>query len=443
MDQANLNATHNDGFPLSSRQQLGNVVLYALTNGLIYLAAPVVYVGILQASLCKALGSTDVLANLPSSAFYCSTIVPILVAWRFHTVQAIKPVIVGCFLISAAGGLLVAALLYWHTPAELRLWAVIAHSGLIGGALFVLGTFQWELISRGIASRWHGLTFGLTFGVGPILAVAGSLIAQLILSGTLEYPGWSPSAGWEIRSLVIGVLPFPTNYALLFAATAPILVFAAVLTTGFVLPRADAEPARSPLISGLSKTIRELLADRILVIALAAYVLVESGFSIQNNMSLYTQVALQQPAEAYAGYQNALRFCFKMVAGLGLGWLLGRTHAKMGMLVTGGSVLCGILWVLLMPHAWFLICFGMMGAGELYGVYYPNYIMKRSRADRVRHNLAVLPLLGLVSSISPAIFGAISDNFSLPVSFVMAAIIVGASLAMIALGLPARPKPPE
>ena len=42
---------------LPRRVQLNNLVLFALCTGMQYLAAPVLYVGITQASLCEKLGA--------------------------------------------------------------------------------------------------------------------------------------------------------------------------------------------------------------------------------------------------------------------------------------------------------------------------------------------------------------------------------------------------
>ena len=192
----------------------------------------------------------------------------------------------------------------------------------------------------------------------------------------------------------------------------------------------------------LRESAAELTRDRVLTCAILAYVLVDAGFTITNNMSLYTIKALHRPAEEYAGYQNALRFSCKMAAGFALGWLLVRTHAKLGVLTTGAFCLAGIAWAIAAPNRWFLLCFGWMGAGELYGVYYCNYIMARSRPERLRQNMAMLQLLSLATSLAPVGFGALSDSVGLPTSFVVAAGIVCLSLALIAFGTPAQPTPP-
>ena len=53
---------------LEDRLQRRNILLYVSKWCLIYLAAPVLYVGFVQAGLCKRLGASDFVANLPSSA---------------------------------------------------------------------------------------------------------------------------------------------------------------------------------------------------------------------------------------------------------------------------------------------------------------------------------------------------------------------------------------
>ena len=52
----------SDGCPLGWPEQRRNLILFACCTGLQYLAAPVLYVGITQASLCDRLG-----ADTPSS----------------------------------------------------------------------------------------------------------------------------------------------------------------------------------------------------------------------------------------------------------------------------------------------------------------------------------------------------------------------------------------
>ncbi|HCK52798.1 MAG TPA: hypothetical protein DIC23_06240, partial [Planctomycetaceae bacterium] len=62
--------------PLAKPVQLRNLVLFALCTGMQYLAAPVLYVGITQASLCEKLGADARVANLPATLYFAFTAMP-------------------------------------------------------------------------------------------------------------------------------------------------------------------------------------------------------------------------------------------------------------------------------------------------------------------------------------------------------------------------------
>ena len=47
---------------------------------LTYLAAPVLYVGVVQAALCAKLGANATIANLPSTVFILGGVAPLLVS---------------------------------------------------------------------------------------------------------------------------------------------------------------------------------------------------------------------------------------------------------------------------------------------------------------------------------------------------------------------------
>ena len=424
---------------LTAAQQRRNVAVFVVTNGLVYLSAPVIYVGITQASLCSALGSSDTVANLSASAAFWGAAAPLVVAWRFHTVASIRPVLVCGYAVLALAGVLVAAALQWPVSTNLRLTTVVLYGGLVGAALAVVNAFLWEMVGRGISQRRRGLAYALAFGVGPLLAVVGSLGAQWLLSGTIELP-WVSHSGFSMRTFAMTPLEFPRNFAALFAVSSLVLIVCAIAAMRYVLPTVHDESPRPPFVSNFFLVGRELISDRVLLLAVVAYLLVDAGSTISNNMALYTPLALGHPAEDYAGYQNAIRFSFKVVAGLLLGWAIAHTHAKMGLLATCGLCVSGVFWLLLLPKAWFLVSFGLMGAGELYGVYYPNYIMDRSRPDRIRQNMALLQLLTLVTCLAPPAFGAISDKVSLTASFAVASCMLLASLLIVAVGLPAKPR---
>ena len=46
-----------------------------------------------------------------------------------------------------------------------------------------------------------------------------------------------------------------------------------------------------------------------------------------------------------------------------------RCRTDLALLVTGAFCLSSVVWILVAPGIWFLVSFGLMGAGELWGVY--------------------------------------------------------------------------
>jgi hypothetical protein len=218
------------------------------------------------------------------------------------------------------------------------------------------------------------------------------------------------------------------------------MLVGALCASFYVVPRSEGgELPRVPVLANLLQTNREVFHDSALRRTVMAYLLVVAGSSVVTIMSLYTPQALGRPPEELAGYQTALKFAFKMTIGLALGWLFVRTHAKMGLIVPTSMCLCGVLWVLFMPHAWFLVAFGLMGAGDLYGVYFPNYIMSGSPTHRVRHNIAYLQFMSLPVSVAPAALGAISDVYGHRTAFATAACSLTAALFLIICLLPTHP----
>src|SRR5262245_48066814 len=83
-----------DECPLPAAAQTRNLVLYALTVGAVYLGAPVLYVGVVQANLLNELGTGDFLANLPSTAYLLTAPVALFIAWYFPQVRALQPVLI-------------------------------------------------------------------------------------------------------------------------------------------------------------------------------------------------------------------------------------------------------------------------------------------------------------------------------------------------------------
>jgi len=91
---------------------------------------------------------------------------------------------------------------------------VIVYGAAIGTALCTSNVYVWEALATGVSEAWRGRALGLTFSIGPVFAVAGSLATQAVVGG---------AAGTS----------FPHEYALMFAATVPAMLLAAVLSVGF------------------------------------------------------------------------------------------------------------------------------------------------------------------------------------------------------------------
>ena len=105
---------------LEDRLQRRNVFLYVCKWSLIYLAAPVLYVGFVQAGLCKRLEASDFVANLPSSAYLLLAAFPMIMAWAVPQVRYLRLVMMIGYVITAMMGAITAAVLWLPAPNWLR-----------------------------------------------------------------------------------------------------------------------------------------------------------------------------------------------------------------------------------------------------------------------------------------------------------------------------------
>lgn len=473
--------------PLSLPEQKRNLLLFACCTGLQYLAAPVLYIGVTQASLCNRLGADARTSNLPATLYFAMTAVPALVAWAFPYVSWLKRNLVTCYSVTATMLAVMAITLIIPVSDNVRLVVVILQGAVSGIAMPGAIAFLWEAIGRGTEESRRGLALGLAFGAGPMLAVVGSLGSQLLLSG-------------ELGSLKIEWLQYPWNFAALFAAGVPAMALAAFLASRFVIPLPDVDAVRAPFskVADLSAGIalgltslflfetemfaeagyaqasmvcgyiclgiagllfvhhfRDILSERQLLLATIVTVLLYSGNTIASNMNLYTAEALGELPEKYAGYQNTLRFGFKVVAGFLLGWILTKSNPRAGVLLTGGIFISAQLWAMFATGTAYLIAFGIYGAGELVGVYAPNYILSASRESQIRRNMAFVTMLMVPAGPTGYLFGAISDYirendivafgaansaaFGFQVSFATCASLMMLGLILAVCLLPARP----
>jgi len=424
-----------DSVDLEHRLQIRNATIFASAVSLIYLAAPVLYVGFTQAALCERLGVSKTIANLPASAYLLTPGASIIAAWLIPQVRLLRRTISVAFLVTAAMGGVVAIIILLPGPQwdELRVASLIVHAVIVGASQSIVWAFNWEALARGVAESRRGTALTMAYGVGPIFAVVGSLGSQLLL--TNDVFGWTPGL-WRPIS-------YPYNFALLFGSCVPLMGLAAYLVSLYVIPIVGPEIKRKSFVDSVLKGFGSFIANRLILITCIGYLLVYSAHQVQVNMVLFSQDAVGLPSEALVGYQNALRFGGKVLAGFLLGWILLRTNPLFCVALTTIIDALGVVWILFVRGMGFMVAFGLKGAGELFGVYYPNYIVSCSRKADVRRNMAFLALTSTPVAGAQVLWGWIADTWSLPTSFWVSIVVFVVTLALMVIVLPAHPHPPS
>ena len=469
--------------PLSWPQQRWNLILFAVCTGLQYLAAPVLYVGITQASLCDSLGADARTSNLPGTLFFAMTAMPALLAWLSPRVSSLKRNLSLCYGTSALMLATLAVTLALPISKEFKLAMIVLQGGVSGAAMPAAIALLWEMLGRGSDESRRGLALSMAFGAGPLLAVLGSFCQAAIIGRDLF------------------------GFILLFAAAAPIMGMAALFSQFFYVPPAEQEPQRAPVseviglllgipllfasialvhFAGLAPVgedaelswvvllrftgyfcavgaaaalvyhFRPILQQRVLLLATLVTILVYAGNVIPSNMNLYSTEALGDLPMDVGGKQNMLRFGFKVVAGTLLGWMLTRTNPRVGILATASIFLAAQIWAIIVTGPFYLVAFGLHGAGELVGVYAPNYIVSASRRDQLRQNMAFVTMLMVPAAPAGYLYGAIVDGvkqagwtawgmnsatLGFRLSFLVCAVFILSGIVLAVAMLPAKPKP--
>jgi MFS family permease len=266
-------------------------------------------------------------------------------------------------------------------PNWLRVAVVIGQGLLLGILNSTVIVYLFKCLARGTTEAGRARALKFAFGFGPVAAVAGSLLAQAILAEKI--PG----------------LVHPYNFGTLYLIGFPCLAACSFLAGRLVL---------APALGGI------------------------------NNLSLYTREMVGRSPIELAGLVMALRFGLKSLAGFGLGTVAERLGARRAMILTLVFIGLGISWPFVSSGYVYLFAFGLMGAGELGGIYFSNYIISISPPEHTTRNVALLALVGPVSSVAPALHGALADHFGFPASFGFGALAV-----VVALGLLARDRPAQ
>ena len=82
-----------------------------------------------------------------------------------------------------------------------------------------------------------------------------------------------------------------------------------------------------------------------------------------------------------------------MRGGIPAGVIAIRWGMRAPLLTCAVLVGAAVLWAWFIPGHLYLLAFGIMGAGELGGVYFPNYVISISSTADSTRNLAILSLV--------------------------------------------------
>lgn len=397
-----------------------NGLIFIWTQLLVYLSAPVLYVGVVQAAFLDRLGANATIANLPSSTYLLGFISPIICAWYFPA-RLEQSIVERAYAIVAASMLLMCAAVFLPAPDWLRITAVIGQGLIIGIINSVTAIYSFKCLTRGTTEKGRAWAFKYAFGFGPLAAVAGSLSAQMLLAG--KVPG----------------CPYPYNFGVLYVVALPCTVACALLAKRYRIA-AIPEVAAPPFWGYLAGSAKAFVQDRRLLAAWVAFFLWFCTHGAMSNLSLYTREAVGRAPLELAGVIMALRFGVKAAAGFGLGALAMQFGARAAMMATVVLLGCGIVWPFFSSGYGYLLAFGLMGAGELGGVYFMNYVISISAPATTTRNIALLSLAGPASSIAPAIHGSLTDGFGFHASFIFGAITAALSFVLLMrIGRGARP----
>ena len=385
--------------------------LFVLTQLLTYFSAPVLYVGVVQAAFCDKLGASATVANLPSSTYLLGAVVPLFCAWLLPA-RLEQRIVVTSYTVVAASLLVVCAAVFFDAPDWLRIAVVIGQGLMLGVLNSIISLYLLKCLARGTSETGRARALKYAFGLGPVAAVLGSLLAQLLLAKKI--PG----------------IGYPGNFGVLYLVALPCMGLCALLARRFRLMQVP--DVRAGSFTGFLKdSATSFTADRRLVIAWIAYLLWYCALGGMTNLSLYTREAVGRSPLELAGLIMALRFGVKAVAGFGIGSIAVRFGARSALIATVVFVGLGMAWPFVSTGYGYLAAFGLMGAGELGGVYFTNYIISISSSAQATRNMAILSLVGPVSSFAPATHGWLTDAFGFNASFAFG--MTAASLALILL----------
>ena len=403
---------------ISPADERRNAWIYTINYIFIYFAAPVTYIGVVQATLFDKLGANATLANLPSSTYMLGQAASLFATWLVpHRHE--KKALVWAYWATTAMIALVLITLILPVPSIVRIWAVVLQGlmqGVLGSITFV---FMLQCLRRGTSEEGLARALKQTFTLTPIFAVLGSLVAQYILN-----PGL-PS------------IPYPYDFALVYLIAVPCSAGTALISRRFVLGPLDDEP-RYPLWAFLKSSLGSYASSSALVLLWLAYLLWYTSLGTTSNLALYTREAMGRDPKDFSGLAMAIRFGGKILGGFGLGWLAVRYGLKAGVIAAILLLVAGNAWPWVAPGMLYLGAFALLGAGELGGAYLPNYVGRLSSAADAPRNFAIITLATPASSFAPVLYGWLTDNYGFTSTCIVGALTAVAALVLV---LQVRAKP--
>jgi MFS family permease len=399
------------------RVEVRNGLAFTVVTVLTYLAAPVMYVGVVQAALCAKLGANATVANLPSTVFILGGVAPLLVSSRipirYERATAAGAMVGGAVLVGA-----MAMILMLPAPNVVKIGFVIAASSLTGVLSLIQQTYVMQCLKRGTSLVGRARTLKIAFTIGPIAAVLGSLLAQYLLH----------THAADGNSLV--------SFAILYFVGVPCLLISAIFTSRMQLSDAPDE-LKPPFIKYLGQTMRAVARYSPLLLICAIATIHNLGMSVMPNLALYGTERTGRSAEELVGFMLAARFGAKSIAGGLFGFLAERRGTPAALVALEMFLLTAVVVGSFATGYSYLAAFAFIGGAELAGVYQPNYCLSISRTETGARNLSVLMIISSLASIGAAIHGLLSDFVGFRASFLFAGLCAVVALALI-LRLPAE-----
>jgi MFS family permease len=388
-----------------------NGFAFGVATVMSYLAAPVIYIGMVQAALCSRLGGNASISNLPVTISALTGVIPLFASWMIPYRRE-RAVVVWCALLASAALAITAVGLVAPLSNFVRIGLVVGCSLLVFLLSSIQQVYLYQCLSRGTTEQGRARTLRTTFALGPLAAVAGSLCAQALLDGR-----------WL-------ALEFPRNFAAIYLFSIPCILVVALAASWQRVVEVPERPRRH-LTRYLAESFRALTGSRTLSLLVIAYALTCAAVTCEANLTLYVHSTLGKAPELLVGYVMAVRFAGKSMGGLLLGYIAQRWNSQTVLVVIEILIVAGCLWALLATGIPYLFCFALLGTGELAGAYFPNYCLSASTFETGARNLALLAIFASLAGAGAAIHGLLADSFGYQSSIVVAGIMACAGWLLV------------